>query len=110
MAAKSLARRNVAVGLYPHTARDRPSALADPLPNLLEHFGLGLLDPAVIAGARARENIIGVFLHSVQRASEGRADERKPLGRSPLPDGVEVGVCNQMVSLFQTDLRSFKFF
>ena len=72
MAAKRLARRDIAVRLDPHTAYNGPSALSDPLLDFFKHLRFIELDPFIVTGTGTCEGIIREFLHSVKRGTEGR--------------------------------------
>ena len=94
--AESLAGREVAVGLHPHASGNGPAALFHPLADLLEHGGINLLHPLVVAGAGAGEDVVGEFLHPVQSGTVSGEDLRETLAFFPKPHRVDVGVADEI--------------
>ena len=100
MAAKSLAGGEIAVGLYPHSANDRPAPFLNSFLDLLKHFRLTELDPFVIRCARTGERVVRIFLHAVEGRAKRGLYERQAFRHTPLPNGIEMRIGDQMVFLF----------
>ncbi len=91
-----LGARQVDVGLNVPAAGDVPASGADEPADLLEERRVELADPAIENRLVVVEDELGVRVEELDRGSEGGERLGAPFLPAPLPDGVEVGVCDQV--------------
>ncbi len=93
---EGLTAGDVAVGLDPPAADHLPAALGHPLLDLVEHRGVGALNPVVERrGGRGVDEVV-VLRQPVQRRAERRLDLLEALRPLPQPHRVDVGVADEV--------------
>ena len=99
LTSKAFAGGEIAVGLHVPAADDDKATLADARTDLLEHIGRELLDPAVHGGGGADEAEFGELFHTIKRGADGCLCLGTSLLPTPLPNGVEMGVAHQIITI-----------
>ena len=91
-----LARGHVAVGLKIPSAHDAPLPGAHQPANAGEQLRLVFLNPAIEQRLVVAEHEVVEFLAEVRRGAERGNRRRRALLPLPLPDGIDMGVADQM--------------
>ena len=99
VADKGFSRRHVAVGLKIPAAHNAPAAGLHQALDVGKEGGVVLLHPGVEKGLIMIEDEVGILVQNLHRRAEGREGFGTALLPPPEPDGVKMGVCDQMDGL-----------